>query len=154
MLVQKILLLSLFISFPAFGMENDTAKKLLEQNSQPVQAAQDFKCAICWEPKPGNHFWKLPNCTHSFCVECVVKSAKVNNVACALCRKPWVLGGAGNELPGPVPDAERAALKTALGITAIILFGGGYAFYRLDEFGTFCSLLLTIFMSHINLIRR
>lgn len=152
--MARVLVLSLFMSFPFFGMDGDPGKKLLEQNSQVVEAVQDLKCAICWEPKPGNHFWKLPHCSHFFCVECVVKSAKVNNVACALCRKPWVLGGERNVLLGPVPDGERAALKTALGIATVIVLGGGYASYRLGMVGTFCSILLGLWMGYSDLNRR
>lgn len=152
--MQKILLFGLFMSFPVFGMDSDTGEELVEQNGQVVQVAQDLECAICWENKAGDHFWKLPNCDHSFCVPCVVKSAQFNNTACALCRKPWVLGGVRNEFAVPVPDAERANLKIALGIAATILFGGGYASYRLGMFPTFCSILLGLWMGYSDLRRR
>lgn len=133
-------------------MDDDSGMKLLEHNSQVVQAAQDFECAICRDFKPGNHFWKLPNCNHSFCVPCVVQSAKVNNVMCALCRKPWVLGGVGNELARPV--VERNSLRIIVpAIPAIILFGGGYLSYHMGMFGTFCAILLGLWGGYSDLYR-
>jgi hypothetical protein len=152
--MQNILLLGLFMSFSTFGMDDDPGKKLLEQNSQVTQVTENLRCAICWEHKAGNHFWKLPNCSHSFCIPCVVQSARVDNVLCALCRKPWVFGGAENELAGPVPDEGRAVLGIVIGVAATILLGGGYVSYRLERFGTFCSILLGLWVVFSNLNRR
>lgn len=79
-------------------MEGATAAPQYAEITQAIHRSKDLTCGICMEKifdehKIGNRkFGILPNCTHSFCLDCIRKWRKTRDISpvvvksCPLCR--------------------------------------------------------------------
>jgi hypothetical protein len=97
-------------------------KRHRREKRQVLKRAGSFECSICYSKVPKERRVALPNCTHSFCLNCIgewtaANSTEGSDTTCPYCRAVFSTSKCWDAAVETIPTLVMSALGCNVGLT-------------------------------------